>query len=279
MKVVKEGIEDERDVSDLEREPSDAFKRFVSQKRGEEAAAAASNEIHNGLKRGDKVKVNSEAAKALKINPNETFTIASFKTNRPGSLLQSIDVELANKAGQNVGSVNIEYVYEAGSETPKVDTGSVPSTIFSRNAGISQKLKSLSKDDLMEMIREELAEALGIYGGDGVTDVNGHQLDEFNMDQFSFGSNPLQSQPKASFEGKWTDIKDKEEFIKKFNISSSSPLQNIVSRAIGSSRNYAITNEDGKFYVYIFTQTANPGKPSQPFNSLEDAKKSVKEIK
>jgi hypothetical protein len=178
MKVVKEGIEDERDISDLEREPSDAFKRFVSQKRGEEAAAAASNEIHNGLKRGDKVKVNSEAAKALKINPNEIFTITSFKTNRPGSLLQSIDVELTNKAGQNVGSVNIEYVYEAGSETPKVDTGSVPSTIFSRNAGISQKLKSLSADDLMEMIREELAEALGIYGGDGVTDVNGHQLDE-----------------------------------------------------------------------------------------------------
>jgi hypothetical protein len=67
-------------------------------------------------------------------------------------------------------------VYEAGSEIPQ--TTDVPSTIFSKNAGISQKLKSLTKDDLMEMIRKELKEALGIYGGDGVTDVNGHQLDE-----------------------------------------------------------------------------------------------------
>lgn len=38
--------------------------------------------------------------------------------------------------------------------------------------------KALSADDLMEMIREELAEALGAFGGDNVTDVNGHQLDE-----------------------------------------------------------------------------------------------------
>ena len=30
----------------------------------------------------------------------------------------------------------------------------------------------------MKMIREELAEALGAFGGDGVTDVFGHQLDE-----------------------------------------------------------------------------------------------------
>jgi hypothetical protein len=52
-----------------------------------------------------------------------------------------------------------------------------------------------------------------------------------------------------------------------------------VSRAIGSAKNYAITNKDGKFYVYTFTQTANPGNPSQAFNSLEDAKKSVKEIR
>jgi hypothetical protein len=175
MKVVKEDLE--RDIDPRgEGEPSPMFQRFASQKRGEEAATAASNEIHNGLKRGDKVRVNSEAAKELRINPNETFTIASFKTNRPGSLLQSIDVELANKAGQSVGSVNIEYVYEAGSEIPQ--TTDVPSTIFSKNAGISQKLKSLTKDDLMEIIREELAEALGIYGGDSVTDVNGHQLDE-----------------------------------------------------------------------------------------------------
>lgn len=38
--------------------------------------------------------------------------------------------------------------------------------------------KFLTKEDLMEMIREELEEALGAFGGDNVTDVNGHQIDE-----------------------------------------------------------------------------------------------------
>jgi hypothetical protein len=109
--------------------------------------------------------------------------------------------------------------------------------------------------------------------------INESQLNEFDVNQFLSGGNQPSSSPKASFEGSWTDIKDKEEFIKKFNIASSSPLVDIVSRAIGSANNYAITNKDGKFYVYTFTQTANPGKPSSAFNSLEDAKKSVKEIK
>lgn len=99
-------------------------------------------------------------------------------------------------------------------------------------------------------------------------------LKEFNMDQFSSAGSS--SAPKASFEGKWTDITDKDEFIKKFHISSTSPLVDIVSRAIGSNENYAITNKDGKFFVYTFQKTAQPGNPSKPFNSLEDAKKSVK---
>jgi hypothetical protein len=102
------------------------------------------------------------------------------------------------------------------------------------------------------------------------------QLEELDFNQIAMGNNQPPSQPKASFEGKWTDIKDKNEFINKFHISNTSPLVDIVARAIGSNSNYAITNKDGKFYVYTFTQTANPGKPSQAFNSLEDAKKSVK---
>ena len=100
-------------------------------------------------------------------------------------------------------------------------------------------------------------------------------INEFDMNQFSsFGGNNSPS-PKASFEGKWVDINDKNEFIKKFNINSSSPLVDIVSRAIGSKENYAITNKGGKYYVYVFQKTAEPGKPSQPFNSLDDAKKSI----
>ena len=46
-KPATESADDERDVSDLEREPSDAFKRFVSQKRGEEAEAARIKQATN----------------------------------------------------------------------------------------------------------------------------------------------------------------------------------------------------------------------------------------
>ena len=100
-------------------------------------------------------------------------------------------------------------------------------------------------------------------------------INEFDMNQFSSFGGDNSSSPKASFEGKWVDIDDKNEFIEKFNISSSSPLVDIVSRAIGSNENYAITNKGGKYYVYVFQKTAEPGKPSQPFNSLDDAKKSI----
>ena len=136
-----------------------------------------------------------------------------------------------------------------------------------------KKDKKLTKERLMKMIKEELEEIF-----DGMEPMDRTGLDEIDFDQIAMGDmgDNQTTQPKASFEGKWTDIKDKNEFILKFHISSSSPLVDIVARAIGSRENYAITNKDGKFYVYTFTQTANPGKPSQPFNSLEDAKKSVK---
>jgi len=109
--------------------------------------------------------------------------------------------------------------------------------------------------------------------------ISESQLNEFDINQFSsFGGKTSTIQPKSSFEGKWTDIDNKEEFIEKFNIDATSPLVNIVSRAIGSYNNYAITNENGKFFVYTFRQITNPGTPSSAFNSIDDAKKSVKEI-
>jgi fructose-1,6-bisphosphatase len=80
--------------------------------------------------------------------------------------------------------------------------------------------------------------------------ISESQLNEFDVNQFSsFGGSSSPVQPKSSFEGKWTDIDNKEEFIKKFNIDATSPLVNIVSRAIGSTNNYAIANENGKFFV------------------------------
>jgi len=46
----------------------------------------------------------------------------------------------------------------------------VPGTIFNKNAGITAGLKSLTKDDLMEMIRKEIA---GAYGGDAMDPEDG----------------------------------------------------------------------------------------------------------
>jgi hypothetical protein len=101
-------------------------------------------------------------------------------------------------------------------------------------------------------------------------------INEFDIDRFSPFKRDNPSSSKSSFEGKWVDIDDKNEFKTKFSINSSSPLVDIVSRAIGSKENYAITNKGGKYYVYAFQKTAEPGKSSQPFNSLDDAKKSIK---
>jgi hypothetical protein len=53
-------------------------------------------------------------------------------------------------------------------------TTNVPGTVFNRNANITKGLNKLTKESLMQMIREELEEALGAYNsGDNVTDVTG----------------------------------------------------------------------------------------------------------
>jgi hypothetical protein len=46
----------------------------------------------------------------------------------------------------------------------------VPGTIFNKNAGITAGLKSLTKDELMEIIRKEIA---GAYGGDAMDPEDG----------------------------------------------------------------------------------------------------------
>jgi hypothetical protein len=130
-------------------------------------------EMQGDFKVGDKVMVNPdfpEAADATRLKMGEIYTITNFRIYKKGSLLQNVDALLDNEE-----EINIDYLIKAPS--------SVPSSIFSKNAGISQKLKSLSADDLMEMIREELAEALGAFGGDNVTDVAGHQLDELSSQE------------------------------------------------------------------------------------------------
>jgi hypothetical protein len=126
----------------------ESFESWLSSKRGEEMASAASSEIHNGLKIGDNVKVDSEAANSLGIDPNDVYKIKSFTKIRPGSLMQSVDATIVDDQGTTF-TVNVEYLYESGK---------VANTIFNKNAGITAGLKSLTKDDLMEIIRREIKE-------------------------------------------------------------------------------------------------------------------------
>ena len=126
----------------------ESFESWLSSKRGEEMASAASSEIHNGLKIGDNVKVNSEAANSLGIDPDDVYKIKSFTKIKPGSLMQSVDATIVDDQG-NTFTVNVEYLYESGK---------IANTVFNRNAGITAGLKSLTKDDLMEMIRKEISE-------------------------------------------------------------------------------------------------------------------------
>jgi hypothetical protein len=95
-----------------------------------------------------------------------------------------------------------------------------------------------------------------------------NQLNEFDMDQFSLGSTP-----KASFEDKWNTVPNaNKEVLKK-----STGKEPIVIMASSKGSNYLIAKgPDSKFYLYTFTQAANPGEPKGPFNSEQDAKKQVK---
>jgi hypothetical protein len=95
-----------------------------------------------------------------------------------------------------------------------------------------------------------------------------NQVNEFDMDQFSLGS-----APKASFEDKWNAVPNaNKEVLKK-----STGKEPILIMASSKGSNYLVAKgSDDKFYLYIFTQAANPGEPKGPFNSEEDAKKGVK---
>jgi hypothetical protein len=126
----------------------ESFASWLSDKRGEEMASASSSEIHNGFKVGDNVKVNSEAASSLGIDPNDVYKIKSFTKIKPGSLMQSVDATIVDDQGTTF-TVNVNYLYESGK---------VANTVFNKNAGITAGLKSLTKDDLMEMIRKKISE-------------------------------------------------------------------------------------------------------------------------
>ena len=100
------------------------------------------------------------------------------------------------------------------------------------------------------------------------------QLNEFDMDQFAFGRNSMSNDaPKASFEDKWNAVPNaNKEVLKK-----STGKEPIVIMASSKGSNHLVAKgSDSKFYLYTFTQVANPGEPKGPFNSEEEAKKQAK---
>jgi hypothetical protein len=99
------------------------------------------------------------------------------------------------------------------------------------------------------------------------------QLNEFDMDQFSYGNTKPTQSTKASFEDKWNVVPNaNKEVLKK-----STGKEPILIMASSKDSNHLIAKgSDSKFYLYTFTQATNPGEPKGPFNSEEDAKKEVK---
>jgi hypothetical protein len=94
------------------------------------------------------------------------------------------------------------------------------------------------------------------------------EIDEFNMDQFSMGGQS--SAPKASFGDKWNAVPGANKEV----LAKSTGQEPILVMASSNGSNHLITKgSDNKFYLYTYTQAANPGKPKGPFNSEEEAKK------
>ena len=115
---------------------------------------------YGDFKIGDKVMVDPEVATEAGLKAGKIYNITGFRIYKRGSMLQNADALLDN--GEEI---NTDYIIKA----PK---------LFTSSTNLGSSLSKLSKDDLMEMIRKELEEALGAFGGDNVTDVAGHQLDE-----------------------------------------------------------------------------------------------------
>jgi hypothetical protein len=150
MKVVKEG-----------------YKDFLAQKKREETAA----ETHGGFKRGDKVMIDPDAAKATGLKAGKVYTITNFRVYKAGSILQNVDALLDN--GEEI---NVDYIFKA----PKVFTSSTNLGGYDLN-----KLKEMVREVLAEMESDDEVTAdvaLGMDetfdGRDNLTDTAGHQLDE-----------------------------------------------------------------------------------------------------
>ena len=143
------------------------YQSFLAQKKREEEAA----ETYGGFKRGDKVMIDPDAAKATGLKAGKVYTITNFRVYKAGSILQNVDALLDN--GEEI---NVDYIFKA----PKVFTSSTNLGGYDLN-----KLKEMVREVLAEMESDDEVTAdvaLGMDetmdGRDNLTDTAGHQLDE-----------------------------------------------------------------------------------------------------
>jgi len=96
-----------------------------------------------------------------------------------------------------------------------------------------------------------------------------NQINEFDMDQFSFGNTP--KPPAASFMNKWNPVPPaNEENFKK--LTGKTPVR-IWADSDDTVGNYLITTDGNKYYLH---NSRDNYKKFETFNSEEDAKKQVK---
>lgn len=149
------------------------YQSFLAQKKREEEAA----ETYGGFKRGDKVMIDPDAAKATGLKAGKVYTINNFRVYRKGSMLQNVDALLDN--GEEI---NVDYIFKA----PKVFASSTNLGGYDLN-----KLKEMVREVLAEMESDDEVTAdvaLGMDetmdGRDNLTDTAGHQLDENKLKKY-----------------------------------------------------------------------------------------------
>ena len=148
MKVVKESL----DEVDIKRGPSDTKSQLI-------------NIVKGFIESNPTLKMYQDDI-TLVDQGSEEEVILQFGGNAIPD-----EVKTALEKQYNVKEEEIPV----GETTVKIHYVLTPKFKKSTQSPIAQ---ALTKEDLMKMIREELEEALGAFGGDNVTDVAGHQLDE-----------------------------------------------------------------------------------------------------
>jgi hypothetical protein len=104
----------------------------------------------------------------LQSNPDGFLKFGYWK-ELPANALRALELQYNVEMDTDFDSDTGRIVFYRLTPKTNVPTGD----IFDRNANITAGLKSLTKDDLMEMIREELREITGAYGGDDMGGEDG----------------------------------------------------------------------------------------------------------